>query len=180
VGAINIPSRVSTFAQAYIKNRCKINGESGCWEWQKSGDKRGYGLIKHKYFGGDWMYVHRAMWYAHGNTIPEGMILLHACDNPKCCNPAHLSLGTHKENTADMLSKGRQSSKLSNEDVKAIKVALNAYPPPVNITVPPGTSFNDMMKISSTKLIKLLADQYDVSPQTIKLIQQGKTWTHII
>ena len=56
------------------------------------------------------LQVHRVAWECHhAQPIPEGFILLHSCDNPRCCNPNHLVLGTHKDNTHDMMSKGRAS-----------------------------------------------------------------------
>jgi hypothetical protein len=164
---MNVPSKVSTFAQAYIKNRCEIDTVTGCWVWKNSGDRRGYGMIKHAHFGSVAMYVHRAMWYACGREIPEGMILLHACDNPKCCNPDHLSLGTHKENTADMLGKDRQHSKLSNDDVVNLKEMISIYG---NESTTP-KQWVDFYK-SQAKI-------YNVSPQTIRLIHQGKIWKHV-
>lgn len=52
--------------------------------------------------------VHRVAWEAHNaEPVPEGMIVMHTCDNPPCCNPSHLRLGTHADNTADMYAKGR-------------------------------------------------------------------------
>ena len=52
--------------------------------------------------------LHRIAWEAHNaEPIPEGMIVMHTCDNPPCCNPAHLVLGTPKDNTHDAISKGR-------------------------------------------------------------------------
>jgi hypothetical protein len=64
----------------------------------------------------------------HNRLIKDGMILLHLCDNPKCVRPDHLQEGTHKENTADMMNKGRGSvgekvgtSKLSEAQVKEIR-----------------------------------------------------------
>ena len=52
--------------------------------------------------------VHVIAWEAHyAEPVPEGLIVRHTCDNPRCCNPHHLILGTRKDNTADMISRGR-------------------------------------------------------------------------
>jgi hypothetical protein len=144
---------VTTFAIHYLKTKCIIKADTGCWLWQKNTDRRGYGKVKHRWWGSEALYAHRAAWLAVGNEIPEGMILLHACDTPSCCNPKHLSLGTHKENTLDMLQKNRQFSKISREDAENIR---------------------ELSKSGSK--IKDIAIQYDVTEQTIRNVITGKTW----
>lgn len=146
------------FAFPYIKERCKTNRETGCWEWQeKSVDRSGYGLIKHRWFGEKFMYVHRIMYEIKNGHIPEDMIVLHSCDNPRCCNPEHLSVGTHYMNTLDMLMKDRQHSKLSRIDVIRMKRYL----------------------VAKRYTHKELAEKYGVSVGTIRGIAQGKTWKHV-
>jgi len=53
--------------------------------------------------------AHRIAWLYPNYTIPKGMYILHSCDNPSCCNPKHLWLGTHQDNMDDMKQKGRAS-----------------------------------------------------------------------
>lgn len=53
-------------------------------------------------------YSHRVAWEAHFETVPIGLCVLHRCDNPPCCNPSHLFLGTKADNNRDMLLKGRR------------------------------------------------------------------------
>jgi hypothetical protein len=72
-----------------------------CWPWTGKKHSRGYG-----YFRG--MRVHRIAWeIENGCKIPEGLIILHSCDNPICVNPAHLKCGTQKDNIRDGIMKGR-------------------------------------------------------------------------
>jgi hypothetical protein len=75
-----------------------------CWEWLKHKDKDGYGRLRYqtKRMGAhQWSYLH------HVGLIPDGMFVCHSCDNPSCCNPMHLWLGTTQENTKDRDIKNR-------------------------------------------------------------------------
>ena len=79
---------------------------NGCLEWTgRAGNGLGYGKI---HFNGKQVYTHRVAWELVNGPIPNGLYILHSCDNPPCCELTHLSLGTHAENMADMVAKGRQ------------------------------------------------------------------------
>lgn len=91
-----------TALQGFLVKRVQLT-ETGCWEWQGVMHHSGYGCFKDK---GQFRYTHRAAYEAfHGPT--EGLFVCHRCDNPRCCYPGHLFLGSHKENMADMKAKGR-------------------------------------------------------------------------
>ena len=79
-----------------------------CWEWKASLDGKGYGQIKN---WNSMSRAHRISWEFYCGEIPDGMHILHECDNPKCVNPNHLFLGTHQDNMRDMNEKGRHWSK---------------------------------------------------------------------
>ena len=86
--------------------RVDRKGPSDCWEWTGAKLPKGYGQCNWR---GQTTQTHRLA-YALSNpqNIPGARLVLHTCDNPPCCNPQHLWLGTAKDNTADMMSKGRQ------------------------------------------------------------------------
>lgn len=75
-----------------------------CWLWTAAHGYKGYGQ-----FGIDGcLYpAHRVAYLLSGHFIPEGYQVLHSCDNPPCVNPAHLRAGTAKENSQDMVERGR-------------------------------------------------------------------------
>lgn len=84
----------------------KVRKTDGCWEWLAYTCKFGYGRIGG--VRGQVLDAHRVSWELHNGPIPEGICVLHHCDNPPCTNPDHLFLGTLSDNLADMYAKGRQ------------------------------------------------------------------------
>ena len=88
-----------------LKSKC-ILMPSGCLEWQgfRRPPPRHYGDMSYRCK--NWR-THRITWVIHFGPIPKGMVVMHTCDNPPCCNPEHLKLGTHLENMADCRAKDR-------------------------------------------------------------------------
>lgn len=82
------------------------NAATGCLEWNKYRLPVGYGRTRYE---GQNILAHRMAWILINGSIPDGMCVLHRCDNPPCCNVEHLFLGTRKDNTADMIAKGRMN-----------------------------------------------------------------------
>ena len=90
-----------------LLNKVIVNDITDCWEFQGGKHNIGYGMLR----DGDKMRTtHRVSYEEHNNVpIPPGLVVMHSCDNKCCVNPAHLSIGTHKDNSQDMIRKGRQN-----------------------------------------------------------------------
>jgi hypothetical protein len=75
-----------------------------CWVWIGKTKSHGYGQIRYQEKG---IGTHRVAWSLTHGSIPDGLFVCHKCDNPPCCNPSHLFLGTTTENQQDASRKGR-------------------------------------------------------------------------
>lgn len=120
-------------------SKVKKGDPASCWEWQGWAGENRYGRIG---IGKTYFLAHRVSWeLANGKTIPDGMVVMHKCDNPSCVNPSHLTIGTPRDNALDAISKGRWNTQIGNhqgfkkghisvrrkltpEQAKSIKAAL--------------------------------------------------------
>jgi DNA-binding CsgD family transcriptional regulator len=80
--------------------------EDACWLWEGRRDRKGYGVVDLD--GRTWRAHRKVFEHFHG-SIPDGLLILHSCDNPPCVNPAHLRAGTHGENMKDRTERGRSA-----------------------------------------------------------------------
>ena len=105
-----------------------VDKTQGCWVWVGGRFADGYGYFSHK--GKPWR-AHRLSFKIKHDHVPSDLLVCHTCDNPLCVNPKHLFLGTPKDNTADMIKKGRQRKKLSPLSQEDIRLILAEYIPKV-------------------------------------------------
>lgn len=135
-----------------------------CWNWMGRRFRRGYGIFCVEYHGKRREITASRLAYAlHSKADPAELVVCHTCDNRACINPAHLFIGTHQDNIADMIAKGRQcrgkdkhSAKMTEQDVLDIREEYrNGVWPSV------------------------LAKRYGVSSKTIKRNAKGLKWKHL-
>lgn len=88
-----------------ILGRCEVVGE--CWVWQGYRDAHGYGHMRRSGRGGPVEAPHRVLFTELNGPLPPHIFVCHTCDNPPCCNPAHLFAGTTGDNQRDRIAKGR-------------------------------------------------------------------------
>jgi hypothetical protein len=139
--------------------------KDGCWHWNGDKDRAGYTRMWH----GQYSRGHRVSYLLFKGEIPEGYLVCHDCDNPICTNPKHLFVGTPKDNSADMVRKGR--------------AARNHNP---NIGSSNGCSKLDEKKVMKIKeMLRLgvtgsrLAREYGVNKTAIAKIKSGQSWKHV-
>lgn len=87
-----------------VWEQVKCGGPDECWPWTGPTDEDGYGDMRLK---GGLRRAHRIAFFAATNIEPGELVVRHTCDNPPCCNPAHLILGTAKDNNRDIHDRGR-------------------------------------------------------------------------
>lgn len=134
------------------------SGPDDCWEWTgKWKLPTGYGMVTIRNNGKRTTATASRIAYALANSLedlPEReLVVCHTCDNPPCCNPAHLWLGTPKENTDDSVLKGRAAYKLTKDDVLAI--------------------------LDSDETNVALGERFGVDESMISAVRLGKTWKHL-
>jgi hypothetical protein len=160
-------------ARLSIEDRFKkyvdVRGADDCWLWTAKSMISGYGVLSLGGARGKKILAHRYAWTRVNGQLPEidayhGAVVMHTCDNRLCCNPAHLVVGTQRDNVYDMDKKGRRinrqvsgekhpNAKLTDDDIRAIR--------------------NDK------RIHKLIAKDYGVTRANISYIKRGIAWTHV-
>lgn len=103
-----VPIRLDESLRSRFWAKVDQRSADECWEWTAYRNDKGYGRIGRT--GGKAHFLApRVSWTIAFGDIPDGLIVCHHCDNPPCVNPAHLFLGTHKDNADDRETKGRSS-----------------------------------------------------------------------
>jgi len=111
---------------AYDKILKKVTkNANGCWEYGGYLNVWGYGRLRHN---GKKILAHRLSYLFNIGEIPDGALVLHKCDNPKCVNPEHLYLGTSKDNATDMAKRNRQWLQRAKSQKLTFSISKGVYP----------------------------------------------------
>ena len=163
------------------------SGDDDCWIWTGGINIRGYGRF---WFNGRLEQAHRFAYILTKGEIPLDLYVCHSCDNPKCCNPNHLWIGTAKDNSQDMVHKGRH---LNCAMVHPEKMARGENHG--SRTHPESMlrgSNNKNSKLTEQQVVEIrnkyakggisyssLAIEYNVDMTNIACIVKRKTWKHV-
>lgn len=144
-------------------NKKVIKNKNECWGWKGYIGKNPYPQMLYK--KPKRVLIHRVSWLIHKGPVPNGLFVLHKCDNKICTNPDHLFLGTIKDNSDDMISKGRQvilrGESIGTSKLKELQV--------IDIL--------NMLKDKRT--ISEISRIFYVSRKLIREIRDNKSWKHI-
>lgn len=136
----------------------KVQKTDGCWEW--IGARQGPNGYGNFYYNGQAGTAHRYSYQLHYGPIPDGLQVLHTCDNRPCVRPDHLFAGSHVDNMRDMLRKGREANGERSGSRKITAVIARA----IWACHATGEPLDD------------IAARYGVSVTTVSVIGNGKTW----
>lgn len=146
----------------------KVRKTRGCWYWKASTAGRGYGVF---YYEGRQQYSHRVSYQLFVGPIPDGVDILHHCDNPACVKPSHLFEGTDIENVRDMIVKGRD------------RFNFRVNPPFGNKSAAGKPAWNRILNEKTALAIRQsggtqaeIAAKYGVSRSHVSNIRRGHSW----
>lgn len=145
-------------------SKVNVRTPKSCWEWRGS-LVGGYGTFR---VGPKVHKAHRVAWMLSCDAEVGDLHVLHRCDNPRCCNPAHLFLGTNADNVADKVSKGRQAKGLGH----GVPGARNKQ---AKLTPDRVLEAKELLANGNISQ-REVAQRFGVSQSAISLIVLGKNW----
>ena len=145
---------------------------SECWPWKRAVFHMGHGAV---HFEGKQDRAHRVAWRLTNGPIPDGLCVLHHCDNPPCCNPSHLFLGTKTDNSRDRDRKGRQARGLrSGRYTQPHRTARGERNGRAKIKEFDVVSIRQMRKDGAT--LSSIAAKFGISTSQAHRTANGKSW----
>jgi hypothetical protein len=153
------------------------NGPTECWGWKKSLDQDGYARVCFRYIDSQHtinMSGHRFMMVIQtGQPIPPGLVVMHSCDNPICCNPNHLSIGTVADNNLDKKLKGREKAPRGEKQPRALLTDEQAREIRRDAIVGYRSGRNNGSNL------KELAAKYGVKTELVRRIAKGELYIYV-
>lgn len=153
----------------------KVDTSGDCWEWTGC-QRAGYGYFR--VAAGHMEMAHRFSWQLAYGPISNGLFVCHACDNPRCVRPDHLFLGTHDENMADMVRKGRSPSGDRNPSRRFPERVSRGEHHTAKLTEAQVRDIRARYTPGYGHLTEL-GREFGVTPDAIKFIVTRQTWKHI-
>jgi hypothetical protein len=154
-------------------SKIAVGSPLSCWIWTRGKLKTGYGAFHLLGTTGN-VYAHRVAYELCFGKIPEGMDVCHSCDNPACCNPGHLWLGTHKDNMHDAFLKGRQRSDAKRSNARRGEAHAKA-----RFTESQVRDIRRRAVTGKWGIQTQMAREYGVNVSVIQRIISGETWAHV-
>jgi DNA-binding CsgD family transcriptional regulator len=156
-GTTNAPAKFfGTPEQRFLT---KVEKTDSCWIWKASKHRDGYGIFNAGKEPGSVM-AHRFSFERHHGPIPDSQCVCHHCDNPSCVNPAHLFLGSHKENMDDRDAKGRVAAGEASGVAKITE--------------------SQVMEIrGDSRTTREIAKNYGISHSHVSNIKRHGSWAHV-
>jgi len=145
----------------------RSGGPEACWLWMGCLHWRGYGEVRIR---GKLFRAHRAAWIKTNGDIPDGLHVLHRCDNRRCVNPGHLFLGTNADNVADMVAKRRHWAHTRPE--VAVRGERHGC---AKLNAQQAKAIRDLCSIPESEAA--VARLYAVSKTTTNKIARGLRWS---
>lgn len=158
---LDVPKQKPGTKQPNFWSLVEKKSQDECWLWLGKLNQWGYGRIRH---GGIQAMAHRVAYQLQTEKSIDGLIAMHICDNPACCNPNHIALGTHADNQKDKFNKNRQAKgEINGQSILTEEQVIEAR----------------KLYVETKTTYKKLAEKFGVSRDTMQKAIRKIYWKHV-